>query len=183
VRIRLLAATAAAGLGLLAAGCGGDDGEGGGGQTFDAQSYAAETCEVALLWSGAQEQLMGLERGNVEATDAEQAVVDAQAKTTVYIGTIRGIEEPEGADEQAAHASLLETADSLSEHSQAIKAEGQPLATGETTPEEAAAAVLPQVDGIFADLRESVKQLDAIATDVDLTAVVRDDQSCRALGL
>lgn len=180
--LRVLLAVPVLGLGLLASGCGGDDG--GGGQSFDAQSYASETCEVALEWSGAKEQLTGLQNDDTIAVqDAEQAVVDAQAKTTVYIGTIRGIEEPEGEDQQAAHESLLQTADSLSDHSQAIKAEGQPLATGETTPEQAAAATIPQIDGILDDLRESVKQLDAIATDVDLTAIVRDDQSCAALGV
>jgi hypothetical protein len=175
------AATLVACLGLLTAGCGDD--ESGGGESFDAQSYAAQTCEVALVWSGASDQLQGLQNGTVEAADAEQAVVDAQAKTTVYVGTIREIEEPATDEGRAAHASLLDTADALSEHSQAIKAEGQPLAAGETTPEQAAANVLPQIDGILGDLRQSVQQLDAIATDVDLAAIVRDDQSCRALGL
>jgi hypothetical protein len=182
--LRPVLAALAAGLALGAAACGGDDGgDDGGGAAVDAEAYAAQTCEVALLWAGAQEQLTGLEQGNVEAADAEQAVVDAQAKTTVYIGAIRGLEEPLEAEPAAAHASLLATADSLEEHSDAIKAEGQPLAAGDVTPQQAAADVLPQIDGIFADLRESVSQLDAIATDVDVTAIVRDDQSCRALDL
>jgi hypothetical protein len=131
----------------------------------------------------ASEQLTGLLDQSVELDAAEQAVVDAQEKTSVYIGTLRDVEEPDDAQGKAAHESLQATADTLSEHSQAIRAEGQPLAMGDTTPEQAAKAVLPQIDAILGDLRESVKQLDAIAPDAGLTAMVRDDQACRALGI
>jgi hypothetical protein len=165
----------------LLAGCGGGGDEEG--QALDAQTYAAEVCELALAWSGASELLTGLEAGSVDEADAVQSVVDAQAKTTVFVGSVRDSDAPEGAEAKAAHASLLETADSLSEHSQAIKAEGGKLSSGSQSAAEAAAAVQPQIDLILGDLRDSVTQLDAIATDTDLTAIVRDDQSCRALGL
>ena len=160
-----------------AAGCGG------GGQSLDAQSYAADVCSLALSWNRASGQIKGFENGSVDQAAAAQSVVDAQSETVSFVSTIRALEEPTEATGKTAYASLQETADSLTEHSQAIRAEGGKLALGDQTAEEAAAAVQPQIDLILDDLRQSVTQLDVIAVDADLTAIVRADQSCQALGL
>jgi len=162
-----------------AAGCGGD----GGSVTLDAQTYAAEVCEVALAWNAASGQIGDFQSGVSTETEAAQAVVEAQQKTVSFVSLIREVDEPADPDGQAAYASLQQTADSLDEHSATIRAEGGQLASGEQTGAEAAAAVEPQIDLIFDDLRESVEHLDAIAADTDLTAIVRADQSCQALGL
>jgi hypothetical protein len=181
-RLPVLVVGAFAALVLAAAGCGGDD-DGGSGSGLDAQTYAAEVCSLALAWTSAENDIDALATGDKTEAQAVETVSLAQGKTVSFVNLVKGIEEPAGETEQAAYASLQQTADALDGHSRAIRAEGSSLADGEQTGAEAAEAVKEQIDLIYGDLRESIRHLDAIATDADLTAIVRDDQSCRALGL
>lgn len=173
-------AFAAATVAAAAAGCGG--GGGGSGGNLDAQTYAAEICSLALDWTAVDNDLDAFVEGEKTEADVGQAISEAQGATVSFVNLVRGLDEPQGETEQEAYASLQETADALDEHSRAITTEANSFKLGEQSGEEAAAAVKEQIDLIYGDLRTSVKHLDAI-TDTDLTAIVRDDQSCRALGL
>lgn len=184
-RIRLALLTPVTALAVaLAAGCGDDGGGGGGGgQSLDAQSYAADVCQVSLLWHSADGELDGFLAGAVEEPVAAQAVTDAQSKQVSFVSTIRAVEEPADEEGKAAYASLQATADSLDEATRSVRAEGGALNAGTQTAEAAARAIKPTIQQIYGYLRQSVTDLDAIATDADLTAIVRADQSCEALGL
>ena len=178
----IIACFLAAALATVGAGCGGDDSGGSGTASFDAQSYAANVCNLALSWGSADTAIDAAVSGSGTEADAANDVSQAQAETNVYIHDLQGLEQPDGSAEQTAYASLQETADALREHSSSIHAEGNKLAQGDQTMAQAGAAVKAQIELINQDLRASVQQLDQVYPDSGISGLVADDQTCRALG-
>jgi len=159
----------------LVAGCGSDDGE----STTNSpetrgKSYADSVCFIAVSWEAASAEIDDYRAGNASSQDVVDAVSQAQAPTSDYVRTIRGLQEPDDDTGRDAYRSLQSTADQISGLSVSIQASVDALETD-------APKAQAQIRGLYDALKTSVSQLETLYPDSGVAAAVAAQSNCAPL--
>lgn len=138
------------------------------------KSYANTVCFIAISWRTVSDKISGYEGKSASSQDVDDALSQAQAATSTYLGTIRGLQQPDDPTGQAAYASLQKTADEISSLSMSIETSVNSL---ETDAKQAQA----QIESLYGALKTSVSQLDKLYPQTDVAAAVAAQQNCAPL--
>ena len=171
---RRVAAAALVATTMLAASCGSETDTGTNTPEVKGESYANTVCSLAHGWEAASTEIDGYRAGTATDDDVNLRVSPAQSATNNFILNIRGLLEPDDTAQKAAYASLQETADALTDRSQAIASDVDDLKTRATHAQ-------AQIELLYGDLRTSVAQLDKIYPETGVAADVATDENCMQL--
>jgi hypothetical protein len=158
----------------LVAGCGDDTETSSNPVGVQGDSYANTVCFIASGWSKTSTAITGYQAGTATSDDVEIQSSTAQSATETYITNVRGLPQPDDAQEKATYTSLQKTADKLYDRSQAIASALDDL-------DNQADQAKAEIELLYGDLSTSVEHLDALYPDSGVSAAVDGNDNCEEL--